>query len=322
MDSIRSAAAAGANESVLTRSGWTRSSLLAHSPPWRSRSRHHGTRCAQSQKPRLPAFLRTANDGGMKAKGLLWTLLVLLLGGGGCRPSAQQTEAVLSAVKVGDLEKVKALLKDQPALVFSKDTNGMTALHLAANYGHKDVAELLLANRAKVNAKNNNGATPLHSAAGAGDKDTAELLLANKAEVDAKTTDGRTPLHIAALAGRTKMAELLLASKAEVNARDNDGRTPLHWVAGFTDHKDVTELLLASKAEVNAKDNGGWTPLHWAAANGNKNVLESLLANKAEVNAKADLNGMADAGETPLHNAVRMKRQEVAELLRQHGGHE
>ena len=59
------------------------------------------------------------------------------------------------AAKTGDLAKVQALLKDNHDLVFSKDNNGGTPLHWAALNGHKDVAELLLANRADVNAKDN-----------------------------------------------------------------------------------------------------------------------------------------------------------------------
>ncbi len=59
------------------------------------------------------------------------------------------------AAQNGDLAKVKALLKANPDLVSSKDTNGMTPLHCAAVKGHKDVAELLLANKAEVNARDN-----------------------------------------------------------------------------------------------------------------------------------------------------------------------
>ena len=47
---------------------------------------------------------------------------------------------------------------------------------LAALRGHKDVAELLLANKAEVNAKDNNGETPLHEAVDKGHKDVAGLL--------------------------------------------------------------------------------------------------------------------------------------------------
>ena len=53
----------------------------------------------------------------------------------------------------GDLEKVKALLKDNPDLVSSKDMLGDTPLHWAARHGHKEVAELLLASEADVDVR-------------------------------------------------------------------------------------------------------------------------------------------------------------------------
>ena len=64
-------------------------------------------------------------------------------------------------------EKVKALLNDNPDLVFSKDHGGRTPLHAAAESGHKHMVELLLANGAEVNAENNDGWTPLKEAADA-----------------------------------------------------------------------------------------------------------------------------------------------------------
>ena len=81
-----------------------------------------------------------------------------------------------NAANEGDYEAVKALLKDNPNLVFSKDDYGAMPLHYAAQGGRKDVAELLLANKAEVNAKANNGWTPLHTAEDRGQADVAELL--------------------------------------------------------------------------------------------------------------------------------------------------
>jgi ankyrin repeat protein len=78
-----------------------------------------------------------------------------------------------SAAAKGDPAKVQALLNGHPDLVFSKNKNGATALYWAAFYGHKDVAELLLANKANVNAKDDKGDTPLHWAADKGYKDLA-----------------------------------------------------------------------------------------------------------------------------------------------------
>ncbi len=115
------------------------------------------------------------------------------------------------AAENGDLEKVKALLKENPALVSDKDygKSGSTPLHLAADKGFKDVAKLLLANKANVNATDQNDRTPLHHAAFEGQKNMAVLLLANKAEVNARDKYGLTPLRTALAKGHDDVAELL-----------------------------------------------------------------------------------------------------------------
>src|SRR5262245_48748160 len=111
-------------------------------------------------------------------------------------PSMPETEIhngmretqIYDAARAGDLLEVKALLKHQPDLVFSKARAGGTALHYAARNGHKDVAELLLANHADVNDRERDkGWTPLHCAAKNGHKDVAELLLGvDQADVNAR----------------------------------------------------------------------------------------------------------------------------------------
>ncbi len=71
---------------------------------------------------------------------------------------------------------VKALLKDNPDLVFSKDNNGNPPLHWAALWGHEDVAEALLAGKAGVNAEAKDGLTPLAYAVLFGRMHVPELL--------------------------------------------------------------------------------------------------------------------------------------------------
>jgi ankyrin repeat protein len=213
------------------------------------------------------------------------------------------------AAKAGNLAKVKALLKNNPELVSSSDKNGRTALHWAANEGHKAVAEMLLANEADVNAKDDHSQTPLHHAAANGHRDVAELLLANKADVNAKRHAGETPLHFAAASGNKAMAELLLANKAEVNAKDNYSQTPLH-LAAESGHRAMAQLLLANKAEVNAKDNYSQTPLQNAVCNAHKALAELLLAKGADVNTRNN-----NDHETPLHKATRDGNMSMMELL-------
>jgi ankyrin repeat protein len=113
-------------------------------------------------------------------------------------------------VQVGELAKLKIMIKNNPALVASKDKYDQTPLHLAAFAGRKDVVELLLANKSDVNAKSSSGETPLHVAVMRNNKEIVKLLLANKANVNAKANNGSTPLRsVMAFSGFKEMVELL-----------------------------------------------------------------------------------------------------------------
>ena len=85
-------------------------------------------------------------------------------------------DSFYKAVVWDNLERVKALLKDNPDLVLTRYLMGETPLHLAAKWGHKEVVALLLANQAEVNTKDNKGQTPARWAAHNGYKKLAELL--------------------------------------------------------------------------------------------------------------------------------------------------
>ncbi len=240
------------------------------------------------------------------------------------------------------------------AEVNAKDKEGMTPLHCAATASPidssellKGVAELLLDNGAEVNAEDKSGFTPLILAAWSGDKDVAELLLARGADVDAKDDRGRTSLHGALMTGYKDLVEVLLANKADVNSKDNSGETPLHVAAaqGNKDANNVRGLLEAMGAHPNDKvaevmqRNGDGADVHAKDIHGKpvgdktfaellaagglnaddtkgNSMVELLLAKGADVNAKDD------GGETPLDAAVNNGHKDVAELLRQHGGHE
>src|ERR1041385_9372322 len=71
--------------------------------------------------------------------------------------------SIFAAVKEGGLEKVKTLLAGNPDLVFKKDNAGWTPLHYAAHWHQKDVAELLLANKAEVDARSEEHTSELKS---------------------------------------------------------------------------------------------------------------------------------------------------------------
>ena len=80
-------------------------------------------------------------------------------------------ESIFGAASTGGIEWVKQHLAARTD-VDARDDDGKTPLHLAANHGHKEIAELLIAKGSNVNAKNRSGQTPLDMAYG----EIADLL--------------------------------------------------------------------------------------------------------------------------------------------------
>jgi ankyrin repeat protein len=139
---------------------------------------------------------------------------------------AGPNEDILAASKVGNKAAVQAAIAsgasvnavDEKGLA-PEGISGLTPLGLAAVYGHKNVALLLLSEGAKIDAVGITGETPLHDAAENGSTDVAKLLLDRGANVSARDIFGATPLAWAALKGHQSLATLLLARGAVVNVR-------------------------------------------------------------------------------------------------------
>jgi TonB family protein len=142
------------------------------------------------------------------------------------------------AVNNGNKDMVELLLSNK-ADTNAKNTQGNTPLQLAMNRGFIGIVKLLIA-KVDVNAKNGKGETLLHAVSRQGHKDVAEMLLAEGADINAKDNDGYTPLHLAAEFGHKDIAELLLAKGADVHARNRCDATPLQMVYG---HREIAEFL-------------------------------------------------------------------------------
>jgi cytohesin len=94
---------------------------------------------------------------------------------------AAQAVSIHRAAEYGYLGRLKVLLKEDSTLVTSRDyLYRRTPLHWAANNGHKDAAELLLANGADLEACDKNGDTPLSRAEAMGHPDLVALLRGGK----------------------------------------------------------------------------------------------------------------------------------------------
>ena len=157
---------------------------------------------------------------------------------------------IFTASAVGNIERVTAFLRSDPALVNAKGPGDFTPLYFAAASGQNAVTELLIIRGAVINAKNHVGSTPLHAAAGQNHSAIAELLIANGADVNAENDYKMTPLLNAAAKGYPGMAKLLIARGADINAKDKNDQAPLD-LAEKADHKAVADLLRKATPSTN-----------------------------------------------------------------------
>lgn len=134
---------------------------------------------------------------------------------------------VFEAAVVGDLDAVHGLLDADPGVVARVAADGFTGLHLAAYFGHDEVASALLTAGADPDAvaTNGTGLRPLHAATAARASAIVRALLDAGATVDARQAGGFTPLMAAAKHGDTASLRLLLAAGADPSLPADDGST-------------------------------------------------------------------------------------------------
>lgn len=194
---------------------------------------------------------------------------------------ASTSEDFFDAIEAGDVERVRALLGDDPSLGRARDGDGLSAL-LRARYR---------LDRALVAAvREHAGDLDAAEAAALGEIDRLAVLLdADRSLVEHRTPDGFTLLHLAAFFAGAEAVRLLLARGADVDARGTGWMTgtALHSAVSAHDAEAVRALLDAG-AEVDARQSGGLTPLHAAAHHGDTAIVRLLLGTGADPSRAAD----------------------------------
>jgi len=201
-----------------------------------------------------------------------------------CFQEFRKFKPVLSRVRwaceYGHYNLLQRLAVDFPTIIQewtnTRDSQGNTALHIAAAKGHIKVVDMLckwspgaIDNLAKF------GRTALHSAAYVG-SNVAMIgcLLRNNANIDLREgIYGQSALHVACARGHTHVAEFLLLKGYPVNVADIDRMQPIH-LAALHNRGKVTELLLQNKADPMAIAIRAQTALQIAQVQNSEDVLE------------------------------------------------
>lgn len=138
------------------------------------------------------------------------------------------------------------------------------------------------------------GLTALHYAAENGDTAVVECLIEHGADIKAQDIIlSRSAIHFAAENGNLDCIKYLAEKGADLQDKDSFGATALHYAAK-NNHLDVVKYLVGKKIDYTAKDSRGWSAMHYAASGGSIDVVRYLLAKGLNIN---ELN---ENGRTPL----------------------
>jgi uncharacterized protein len=191
------------------------------------------------------------------------------------------TEALVAAIKSGDVEAVREIVRDDPALAGARDATGLPVILLALFHQQRAAADVLLAAEPELGVLE-------AAAAGRADR-LRELLDADPDARHARTPEGFTPLGLAAFLGGPEVVGVLLEHGADPDddADNQFGVRPVNAAAAAHD-RETMRLLLEAGADPNARQQGGFVPLHEAAHTDDVEMAKLLLEHGADPALAAD----------------------------------
>lgn len=198
---------------------------------------------------------------------------------------------------MGNLEELRTLVTETPALVHAKGPNGATLLHVAPTV---EVAQYLLDQGADINALDVNSKPPIgyrfvHA--------VNQFLLEQGATVD--------DIIVACEVGALEQVKTLLAANPQLFHTTTDDGATLLLRAALNGHTDVVRYLLTIDANVNYSAGAwGFAPIHAAALSGELEIVRLLVEQGADINMQMDR-----ANETALHCAVDTQKSAIVRYL-------
>ena len=219
----------------------------------------------------------------------------------------------------GKLEWVKSIFETSTVSIDPDVSNNhnQTALHIACEYGHRDIAEYLLTHTTcNPNVQNIHGNTPLHFASRKGHLECVKLIVeTNTISIDPNLTNkkNQTALHLASINGHKNVLKyLLICAQCNPNLRDINGNTPLYF-ASQNGHLECVILIIETSTvsvDPDVFNNDNQTALHISCKNGHRDIAEYLLTQ-----AKCNPNVRDIKGNTPLHFACGSGHMECVKLI-------
>ena len=136
---------------------------------------------------------------------------------------------IFEAAALGRVDRIKQLLRDDPALASAYAPDGFPAVGLAAFFGHLDAAKALIAAGADIHAaaKNALKVQAIHAAVASKNLDIVRTVLEAGADPNAAQQQGFRPMHESGSTGSRELAELLMKYGGDPTLKNDDGKSTI-----------------------------------------------------------------------------------------------
>ena len=190
-------------------------------------------------------------------------------------------QQLFDAIKAGKVDDVRRLIQQNPSLKNARDTNGASALLVAAYNMKPDVVKALLELGAPVD---------IFEASVLGRVDRIqEILKGSPARASEYAPDGFTPVALAAFFAQPAAVKALIAAGADVNAAaKNPLKVAAIHAAVAGRNLEVVRVVLDAGADPNAAQQQGFRPMHEAGSHANRALAELLIARGGDPTLKTD----------------------------------
>jgi ankyrin repeat protein len=159
---------------------------------------------------------------------------------------------IFEAAALGNVPRLRELLKADSSSALAYSNDGFTALQFACFFGQPESAEVLAKSGSDLNAvsRNTMKVAVINTAAASGNAEIVKLVLDAGARPDHQQQAGYTSLHEAAAHNNLAMTQALLDAGADRDIKSDDGKTAFD-MASEKGHTGVLELLSKGKKASN-----------------------------------------------------------------------
>jgi ankyrin repeat protein len=220
-------------------------------------------------------------------------------------------QEIFLAISRGDDGDAARLIRGlRPTRLNEKIDHGDALVHLAIRGGLLETVQALYEAGANLELLDGEGQTPLINAI---QHKQAALLdfLIDRVSVNTKNSEGRCALHMAVLEEYLEGIDKLLASLlTDPNQQDGFGESPLHYAVKYIRNPEVIRRLLKHwDLDPTTLDLNGQSALHRAVELNDIGAIQ-VWRELSNLNIPDGFKG-----DTPLHKAIELGLQEMAQAL-------